>query len=255
MLFRSAQLSVWSEAGLTYFARAGTTSAVNQVYAVPIGADWSYATGTVKQRLITPELSTTNASKFSRCYYMHSDALGAGNIILPCEPLRVYYRTSGITDDSGSWSLLEMTGDMSSISPANSIQFAIEFRTIGTFCLPTRVYSISCVYEDNTTDSHYQPSVAQSSTSNAYFAWRFSTAFNGTVPTLRIRLYDAVTGGSLLDDTTTSSASGTWQKSTDDGVTWGSYDTTDKSNNTTYIRYTPNSIGSNIKVRALLTQN
>lgn len=253
---QAGQLTVWSEAGLAYFVRSGTTSPVNQMYAVPVGADWSYATsGSVKQRLITPELSTPNVSKFVRCYYMHADAMGSGNLIVPCEPLRVYYRTSGISDDSGSWNLLDYTGDMTGVGTASSIQFAIEFRIIGTFCLPTRVYSICCVYEDNTTDSHYQPSVAQSNTSNAYFAWRFSTAFNTTVPTLRIRLYDAVTGNLILDDTTTSSGSGTWQKSTDDGSNWGSYDTTDKGNETTYIRYTPTSIGSNIKVRALLTQN
>ncbi len=252
---QAAQLSVWSEAGLAYIARSGTASTTNQLYAVPLGADWSYASGTVKQRLITAELSTTNASKFVRCYCNHADALGSGNLTIPVEPLRIYYRTSGISDDSGSWTLVDNTGDLSSVTATNSIQFAIEFRTIGPFCLPARVYSLSCIYEDNTTDSHYQPSVGQSNTTSAYFAWRFATAFNGTVPTLRIRLYDAVSGGLLLDDTTTSSASGTWQKSTDDGVTWGSYDTNDKSNNTTYIRYTPNSIGSNIKVRALLTQN
>ena len=114
---------------------------------------------------------------------------------------------------------------------------------------------MSTLYEDLTTDSHYQPSVAQSSTANKRFAWRFSTAFGSTVPTLRLRLYDAVSGGTLLDDTTVAAASGTWEKSTDGGSNWTAYNTTDKGNDTTYIRYTPTSLGDNIKVRALLTQN
>ena len=86
-----------------------------------------------------------------------------------------------------------------------------------------------------------------------YKAWRFSTAFGGTVPKLRIELFDAVTGGSLGSDDSTTRA-GTWEKSTDGGSTWGSYDTSDKTNETTYIRFTPASLADNIKVRALLSQ-
>ena len=246
--------SVWSESGLAYLARAGATSAVNQLYAVPLGADWAYADGSMKQRLYTPALSTTNATKLTRVYYNSANYLGSGALTIPTEPVRVYYRTSGISDNSGSWTLVDATGDLSSAAASTIIQFAIEFRTIGPFCLPNRMFNICCVYEDNTTDSHYQPSVTYSDASNKRFAWRFSTAFGGTVPTLRMRLYDAVTGGLLVDDTTVG-ATGTWEKSTNDGSSWGAYNTTDKGNETTYIRYTPASLGDNIKVRALLTQN
>ena len=72
---------------------------------------------------------------------------------------------------------------------------------------------------------------------------------------MRVRLYDATTGGLLLDDYTTSGTpQGTWTKATD-GSTFSTYNTTDKANETTYIRYTPTSIADNIRVRALLTQN
>lgn len=248
-------INVWSEEGLTYISRAGTTSATNHLYAVPLGADWAYANDTVKQRLVTPSLSTPNAEKYVRAYFNSAQYLGTDNLTIPTEPVRMYYRTSGISDDSGAWTLIDQTGDLTSVTGASAIQFALEFRTIGTFCLPNRVYNVCVVYEDNTTDSHYQPSVGQSSTSSKRFAWRFSTAFGGTVPTLRIRLYNAETGGLLLDDTTVDSADGTWEKSTNDGGAWGSYNTTDKANETTYIRYTPTSLADDIKVRALLTQN
>jgi hypothetical protein len=66
-------------------------------------------------------------------------------------------------------------------------------------------------------------------------------------------LYNAVTGDLLIDDSTVS-PDGTWEKTTD-GTTWSAYGTlSDKSNETTYIRYTPASLGDNIKVRAVLTQ-
>lgn len=73
------------------------------------------------------------------------------------------------------------------------------------------------------------------------------------MPTLRIRLYDAVSGNELVDEASDSQV-GSWQKSTDDGDTWGAYNTTDKANETTYIRFTPAVLADDIKVRALLTQ-
>ncbi len=245
-------INVWSEEGLTYISRTGTASTTNHLYAVPLGADWSYADGTVKQRLVTPELATPNAVKYVRAYFNSAQYLGLDNLTIPTEPVRMYYRTSGISDNSGAWTLIDQTGDITGVDGAASIQFALEFRVIGTFCLPNRVYNVCVVYEDDTTDSHYQPSVANSSTVDKRFAWRFSTAFGGTVPTLRVRLYNATSGGLLVDDNT-ASPTGTFEKSTNDGGSWGSYNTTDKANDTTYIRYTPASLGDNIKVRALLT--
>lgn len=257
---QGAALSIWSEGGLAYFARTGTASTTNLVYAVPLSADWAYAAGivtggNVNQRLITPALSTSGAVKLVRVYSNDAKYLGDGNLTIPTEPYRVYYRTSGITDDSGSWTLVDQTGDLSSAVAGDNVQFAIEFRVAGTHCLPDRLYNICCVYEDNTTDSHYQPSAGQSSLASKRFAWRFSTAFGGTVPSLTIRLYDAVTGGLLLTDTTVAQANGTFEKSTDGGTNWSAYNTTDKANDTTYIRYTPTSLGDNIRVRALLTQS
>jgi len=252
---QGAILNVWSQGGLLYISRTGTTSLTNQLYAIPIGADWDFADGSTKQRLITPSISTPNAEKFIKVLVANERYLGGGALQIPTEGYRVYYRTAGISDDSGAWTLVDETGSLSGATGSSEIQFMFEFRTIGTFCVPTRIFSLSCIYEDNTTDSHYQPSVANSSTVSKVFAWRFSTAFGGTVPTLRIRLYNAVSGGLLIDDTTTASASGTWEKSTNDGGAWGSYNTTDKANDTTYIRYTPTTLADNIKVRALLTQN
>ncbi len=247
-----AALNVWSEGGLVYMSRTGTTSAANQIYAIPCGADWDFASST-NNRLITPALSTPNAVHLSRVLISAELYLGGGGLRLPTEGYRVYYRTSGISDNSGSWTLIDSTGNLSSAVAGTEVQFMFEFRTIGTFCIPSRIYSLACLYEDNTTDSHYQPSVAFSSTSAKQFAWRFSTAFGGTVPRLKVSLYDAVAGTLLATDDSTTQG-GTWEKSTNGGSSWGSYVTSDKVNDTTYIRFTPASLGDNIKVRALLTQ-
>lgn len=246
--------SVWSESGIAYLARVSAAAATNQLYAIPIGAHWTYAGGTPQQRLITPSMPTTNAVVFSRVYVNEATMAGVGTLGLATEPFRLYYRTSGIDDDSGSWTILNDTHDLTSVAPTSAIQFMFEFRILGTTCIPARIHSIAVLYEDNSTDSHYQPSVAQSSVASKIFAWRFSTAFGGTVPTLNIKLYHAVTG-SLLDEDDSVTQAGTWEKSTDGGDTWGAYNTTDKANETTYIRFTPASLGDDISVRALLTQD
>jgi len=249
-------MSVWSEGGLCYVATIGTTSITNRVYAVPLGADWEY-TASTSSYLVLPEMTTAEANKYTNIFFQKDQVLGGDtgyNLGLGTEPMRMSYRTSGISDDSGSWTAIDSTGYISQAG-TSSIQLRAEFRTIGLTCIPARLLAAGVIYEDLGTDSHYQPSVAQSSITSKYFAWRFSTAFGGTVPALRIRLYNAVTGGLLLDDTTTASASGTFEKSTNDGGAWGAYNTTDKGNDTTYIRYTPTSLADNIKVRALLTQN
>lgn len=253
----SVGYSVWIEAGIAFLAKTGTTALLNFIYAVPIGADWTYAAGTstaTQNRLITPELFTPEATKLYRVYTNHAQYLGSTILGLQPEPYRIYARTSGIVDDSGDWTLLDENGQLSSFAASTSIQFMIEFRVIGPFCIPAKVYGITCLYEDSSTDSHYQPSVANSSTSANRFAWRFSTAFGGTVPTLTVKIYDAVTGNLLLTDTTAAETSGSFEKSTNDGSSWGSYNTSDKANEITYIRYTPSTFGTNIKARAILTQ-
>ena len=242
----------WSESGYFHIARQGTTSAVSQLYCVPVNADWTYAS-TTNQRLIFPKFDTTGAVKFYRAYVTTQQYVGGSNLGFAPEPIRLYARTSGIDDNSGSWTLLDSHFDLTGFAGADSIQIMAEFRCIGLFCIPNRIHTVSVIYEDNSTDSHYQPSVANSDISNKRFAWRFSTAFGSTVPTLRVRLYDAVSGGVLVNDNT-ETPTGTFEKSTDGGSNWSSYDIVDKSNETTYIRYTPLSLGDNIKVRALLTQ-
>ena len=249
----SGGFSVWSEAGICYLARTGTTAAINLLYAFPLGADWDFASST-NQRLVSPEISTPNCSHYSKLGVFHEGMIGSDNLGIALEPFRAYYRTSGISDNSGSWTLISETGDLSSIAGASSIQIMFEFKVASNFCLPARIFGFVISYEDTATDSHYQPSVQHSSTTAKRFGWRFATAFGGTVPTLTIRLYDAVTDSLLLTDTTAAAANGTWEKSTNDGGAWGSYNTTDKANETTYIRYTPTSLADNIKVRAILTQ-
>lgn len=243
--------SIWSENGITHYVKNGTVSTNNIMVSIPFAAHWDF-TSTTNQRLISPEISTPNNNKFVRVYVSYAKNLGSSMLQVPTEAHRVYYRTTGISDDSGSWTLINYLGDLN-LTGTSSIQFMIEFSTISIgYLIPARIFGLTVIYEDLSTDSHYLPSADLSNKTTKTFAWKFQTAFGSTVPTLRIRLYNAITNG-ILDDDDSVTQTGTWEKSTD-GVAWVTYNATDKTNETTFIRFTPASIPDNIQVRALLTQ-
>jgi hypothetical protein len=245
--------SVWSENGIAHIIKHGASALLCHMYAIPLSAHNTYAYST-NQRVITPEISTPDCSSFKRLLLSKVDSIGSGKFIIPLGATYSYYRISGITDNTGEWTLLPKDGDLYGVAPTTSIQFMFEFETIGMLSSAARIMSLAVLYEDYTTDSHYQPSSGKTVEASKQFAWRFATGFGTTVPTLRIRLYDAVTGGLLLDDDSVTQ-DGTWEKTTDDGSNWVAYNTTDKANETTYIRFTPDTLPDNTKVRALLTQN
>lgn len=244
-------ISVWSEFGILYLCRNGITAALNQLYAMPISSHWTYA-ATTNQRLISPSLSTDGARKLYKLVVASSRQLGDGTLGASPEPFRTYIRTSGISDNSGSWHLIDDSGDLSGMSPSSEIQVMIEFKAIGTFCIPNRIYSVTVTYENSTTDSHYNPSVSKSNISSRIFAWRQISSWGGTIPTLYVNIYNADTGSSILNDSTSSQSSGTFQYSTD-GTNWNSWDA-NADNVGNYIRYTATTLPNSIPVRAIITQ-
>jgi hypothetical protein len=220
------------------------------MYALPLGAHWTYA-ATTNQRVITPSISTPDCIAYKRMLTSVVDHVGSEDYRIPTASIIPYYRTNGITDNTGEWIPLSEDGDLSGLSPSSNIQFMFEFTTISLLCVPGRIMSMAVLYEDYSTDPHYQPSAGKTEIASKRFAWRFATAFGSTVPTLKVRLFDAVTGGLILEDSTIG-PTGTWEKSTDGGSNWSAYNTTDKGNETTYVRYTPATLPDNIKIRSLL---
>jgi hypothetical protein len=246
--------SIWTEGGFLYLVGVGATITTNIMHAIPLGADWSYTTYT-GNRLISPRLLTPNCDNYNRVYVVRDRIIGSDVLGLPADPFRLWYRTVGITNNTGTWSLVPEPNDLSSICGGDegAIQFAFDFKTISQTCIPSRVFLLGVTYTDYSTDAHYQPSVGLSDKTYKRFAWRFATAFGSTVPTLRVRLYEATSGTLLLNDTTAASTYGVWAKSTNNGTTWGAYNTTDKVSDSIYIRYTPTTLADNIKVRPLLS--
>lgn len=243
--------AAWSEAGILYLQRLSTAIATNQLYAMPLSSHWTYAQDT-EQLLITPLLTTTNAVRFYRVYINYKRMLGDNTFGIAPEPFRLYYRTAGITDNSGTWTLVGDNGDLTGTTAANGIQFMFEFRALGLSCIPARVYGVVVTYEDSSTDSHYNPSATKSNAASRIFAWRQATSWGGTIPDLTVKVYNAATNALILTDTVSGSISGTWQYSSD-GTSWSSWSAAADSVGN-YIRYTADSLPDGISVRVVVTQ-
>lgn len=230
-----------------FAVKQGTTISTNHIYVMAFGSDWDYAIVTWG-RLISPEIMTPNAKKYYRVFANQIQYLGDTLLWKSVEQYRVYVRTANInTDATSGWSLLDSDNDISWFAWSASIQYAVEFRTIWETCIPARILGFNLSYEDDSMLPNYALSEEKSSSASKILAFYFRSAFGSTVPNLRINLYDINTAGLLLTDTTAASANGTWEKTTD-GTTWTAYNSTDRANNTTYIRYTPNSIADNVRI-------
>jgi hypothetical protein len=250
-----AAFTIWIEGGIMYALRFGTTAILNQFYIVPLGADWEYIQNS-GARLVLPRIATPDARSYRSAFANAAQIVGGNtgkNLGLQPEPYRLQFRTSGITDNSGGWTMLDDTNNLSGVAGATHIQFRAEFR-MGNLLIPARLLNVGVVYEDSGMSDHWQGSSnIGTSLASKQFGFRHSVAYGTTVPRLQIELFDAESGSSLGTDDTTTHA-WTWEKSTNAGGAWGAMNQTDRANADTYIRVTPPSLADNIKVRAVLRE-
>ena len=246
--------------GMCYLCTHGITAATNLVYNIPLAADWEY-TSTSNSRVVLPVMTLSGFSSLVAGYFNSigiignpaNPMLGRTGTNLGLEPgaVRMFYRTSGFdTAGTGSsnWTLLDYSGDMSQVfAPTGQIQAMLEFRIMNPTCIPGRVTRVAFEGTGSISDSHFQFSQNLTNLASKQFAFRYSTAFGTTVPTLYIRIYDAVTNALLVTDNS-ASPTGTWEKTIDGGSNWTAFNTTDRANEITYFRYTPYSIADNVNV-------
>ena len=252
---QASPFTSWIEGGLMYLSRFGTTAILNQFYAVPIGADWEYI-AISNARMVLPKLMTPDAKEYMLGFVNAAQIVGGAtgkNLGVQPEPYRVQFRTSGIDDNSGAWTPLDDTLDLSGIAGAAAIQFRLEFR-MGNVLIPSRILNFGVLYQDNGMSDHWQGSTnVGTDITNKRFGFRHSVAYGSAVPRLKCQLFDAESGVSLGSDDSVTVA-WTWEKSTNGGSSWGAYNSTDRANATTYVRVTPTGLADNIRVRGVLTE-
>ena len=236
---------------MMYVVTGTGASGTYVVYNVPVGADYKGAT-TSKQWVSFPVINTAGALAYYNVYPKLSKFLGTDSLGVTPERVKLYYRTSGIGNDSGTWLDVPENGDMSQITIGNEIQFALAWDVLGLLAAPNRVYGLVFTYEDGSQDIHYQPSIAESDIANNIFAWRQTQLWGSNIPNLRIRLYNDDTNFLIIEDDTITESQGTFEYSSDNGSTWNPWDDTQDTIGN-YIRYTATSLPANTRIRALLT--
>jgi hypothetical protein len=250
--FMSLPLRTFYHDGLSYIVRDVPTNR-NVLYTLPIEADKEYHT-TTKACIITPEFTTNDTLSYDKVYLRTKSTYNNNRFISPSENVDVYFRVSGITDDSGSWDLVGDNGDISYVT-GSTIQFKIAFSTIGLTCIPDKVYGVAMSYFSNGVPlsiPFYEPSLKQSNITSQIFSWRQIQEFVGNIPTLNIDIYNLSGNTLLLTDNTTTPINGIWEYSSDSGDNWSGF-TSSANTIGNYIRYTPtSSLGGGIGVKSIL---
>ena len=229
--------------GLSYIIR-NVVSDNNVIYVLPIEADKQYHTIT-NAYIVTPEFLTPSATSYNTIYINAKTYFNDDNrFIVPRENYDIYYRTTGITTDIGSWTLINQNGSMSGVT-GTSIQFKIAFSTIGHTCVPSLIYGIRMSYNSDAQPlsiPFYEPSLKFTDKSSQIFSWRQDSLFNQTIPNLNIDIYDS-SNNLLLSDSVSGSTSGIWQYSNDNGLNWNSWSSTANTIDN-YIRYSSSTLSA-----------
>lgn len=211
---------LWVEDGWLFwvYSQAVTTNQ-NAFSAYPLAADWEFQAD-VPNRVILPRIDLgATPAKLYRVLVNAMQNLGGSTMGVAPDAYRVQVRTSGINDNSGAWVDVPPDGDLSGISTAASIQFALQFRTAGVVMLPARVLSLALVYEtDDALPSQYQWNFADFDTANGTFAWVQAALFGATPGVHTINIYRADTNALVLTQASTGTTNGAFENW--DGSAW-----------------------------------
>jgi hypothetical protein len=204
---------IWVEDGWLFWVYAqATTTNINALTVYPLAADLEFQAD-VNNRIICPKISLgATPSKFYRVLANCVENIGDNTMGITPDMYQVQYRTAGIDDNSGAWTTVPQTGDLSGVSAAAEIQFAFRFRTAGVIMLPARILSLALIYETaDALPSQYRWNFGDFNASNGTFAW-IQTALFGASPSLHtINIYRADTNALVLTQASSSTTNGTFE--------------------------------------------
>ena len=176
----------------------------------PGEADWRFASRN-NARIITHSIDTSHITKFNKLLVHHPEILGSHDLGSMPEPFRVYFRTEGISDDTGDWSLLNDSFDMSFIMPKDNIQFMFEFRVLGKASVPNRIYGLSISYfVDDDLPTGFEWNLYDSNSSSSIIGFEQTSVLN-TLGNLKITYYLSESDEEVFTAYSTENINGSFQ--------------------------------------------
>lgn len=204
---------IWVEDGWLFWVYAQTTTTtINALTVYPLAADLEFQ-AEVNNRIILPKINLgATPAKLYRVVVNDMENIGDNTMGVAPDMFRVQVRTSGIDDNSGAWTNVSQTGDLSGLGTPSNIQFAFQFRTAGVIMLPARVLSLALIYEtDDALPSQYRWNYNDFNLSNGTFAWIQAVLFGTTIGTHTIEIYRADTNALVLTQASTGTTNGTFE--------------------------------------------
>jgi hypothetical protein len=208
-----ASPSVWVEDGWLFWGYTqGNVSTQSALTVYPLAADLGFQAD-VNNRVICPKITLgATPSKFYRVLANCVENLGDDTMGVTPDMYRLQYRTGGIDDNSGAWTDVPQTGDLSGVASSANIQFAFLFRTAGLIMLPARVLSLALIYEeDSEIPSQYRWNEDDFIGASGTFGWYQKSLFSATLSTHTINIYRVDTDALVLTQASTGSVNGNFQ--------------------------------------------
>lgn len=204
---------VWVEDGwLFYVYSQALTANVNAMTVYPLAADLAFD-AEVNNRIICPKITLgATPAKLYRALVNAVENLGDDTMGVAPDMYRLQVRTSGIDDNSGAWTDVPQTGDLSGLGTPSSIQFAFLFRTAGVIMLPARILSLALVYETaDALPSQYRWNFGDFNAANGTFGFVQSVLFGATPGVHTINIYRADTDALVLTQASSGTTNGAFE--------------------------------------------
>jgi hypothetical protein len=204
---------IWIESGWLFFVFAqAATANLNAMTVYPLAADKDFEEE-APNRIICPKIDLgATPANFYRVLVNEATNIGSFNMGVSPDMYELHYRTGGIDDNSGAWTVVPQTGDLSGVSVSDSIQFSFVFRTLGVILLPARILSLALIYEtDDGLPSQYRWNFADFNNTTATFAWVQSALFGGSLTVHTIEIYRADTNALVLTQDSSDTTNGTFE--------------------------------------------
>jgi hypothetical protein len=131
----------------TFNTNISIQDAINtNIFAMPVGGDNDLPVE-YENRVICPEIDTYSVSKFNKLLVNYAEEVASEDFPIQPDPFRVFYRTTGIKDNSGVWTRLIFPYDLSAVRAQDSIQFMFNFKIFGLSMCPARIHSYTLLAE------------------------------------------------------------------------------------------------------------
>ncbi len=135
--------------------------------------------------------------------------------------LSIEYRTSGFGTDTGGWTSIPFSQDLTAVATGAQVQFKIKWATLGLdTCIPAQLRELFLGYEtlaEISDNWEFSDDYSDNNTPSRV-AFRLKNLYASTVPTLYFRAYD-LTDALLINNNSVTNAAN-FEYSTNNGLSW-----------------------------------